>query len=330
MEIIRVENLEKVYKIPMKREGFFNLFKDLIHRKWTTKVALKDINLFVNAGEIVGYIGPNGAGKSTTIKILAGVLHPTSGKVEVNGIVPFKNRIENAKRIALIAGQRTNLYWDLPVVDTFELMKRVYKIPAEQYKKNIDLFNDIMGIGQLLHVPARQLSLGQRIRADFVAALLHNPDIVYLDEPTIGLDIVAKDKVRDFIKTINKERGVTIIITSHDITDIERLCHKVTVIDNGSLIYSGDIDNLKNMYSSQKSCLRVLLDNSIDSLELQDCIVTKEDEYFSIQLDKSEFSASSVLTELLEKGYRIKDLHINEQGLEEVVKEIYNSSSSYK
>lgn len=330
MEIIQVENLEKIFKIPVKRNGLLHSFKDLIRREWTIKVALRDINLSINAGEIVGYIGPNGAGKSTTIKILSGVLYPTSGKVLVNGIVPHKNRIENAKRIGLITGQKTALYWDLPVADTFELMKRIYRIPTEKYKKNLDMFNDIMGIGAILDVPVRQLSLGQRMRADIVAALLHDPDIIYLDEPTIGLDIVAKDNVRDFIKAINKERGVTVIITSHDIADIERLCHKVTVIDNGTLIYSGDIDNLKNKFNNQKGILRVLLDNVIDEIELPGCEIKSEDNYLHIYYDRTRNSPSLILTELLEKGYKVKDLSINEQGLEEVVKEIYNSSVNYR
>lgn len=329
MEIIHVENLEKVYKIPKKRDGIVNSLKDLVKREWDLKTALRDINLSINEGEIVGYIGPNGAGKSTTLKILSGVLFPTSGTVLVKGIIPYKNRIENAKIIALIAGQKTNLYWDLPVIDTFELMRRIYKIPYELYRKNLGMFNDIIGIGELLNVPARQLSLGQRMRADIVAALLHNPDIIYLDEPTIGLDIVAKDKIRDFIKMINKERGVTAIITSHDIADIERLCHKVTVIDNGSLIYSGDIDNLMNKYGTQKSVLRILADNNIECIELLGCDVKKEDDYFNISFDRIELSPSMVLSKLLEKGLKIKDFILNEQSLEEVVKEIYNSSSNY-
>ena len=326
MEVIQVENLKKVYRIPKKREGILNSFRDLIKREWDFKVALKDINFSINEAEIVGYIGPNGAGKSTTIKILSGVLYPTSGNVLVRGITPYKNRIENAKRIALITGQKTNLYWDLPVVDTFELMRRIYKIPSEQYQKNLKLFNEIIGIGELLNIPARQLSLGQRMRADIVAALLHNPDIIYLDEPTIGLDILAKDKIRDFIKMLNKERGVTVIITSHDIADIERLCHKVIVIDNGSLIYSGDIDNLKNKYSTRKSVIHVLVENNIDGIELPGCDVKREDNYFTINFDRIQFSSSAIISQLLEMGLKIKDLNIIEQGLEDVVREIYNSS----
>lgn len=208
-------------------------------------------------------------------------------------------------------------------------MRRIYKTPFEQYKKNIDMFNDIIGIGELLNIPARQLSLGQRMRADIVAALLHNPDIIYLDEPTIGLDIVAKDKIRDFIKVLNKERSVTVIMTSHDIADIERLCHRVIVIDNGSVIYSGDIDNIKNHYSTQKCVLRVLLDDNIDCIELPDCEVKREDKYFNICFERIKLSPSLVLLKLLEKGLKIKDFNLNEHGLEEIVKKIYNSSDNH-
>lgn len=330
MEIIKVEHLEKVYKIPAKRKNVFDAFKNLIKREWTEKVALKDINFSINAGDITGYIGPNGAGKSTTIKILAGILYPTSGKVMVNGIIPYKSRMENAKRIALITGQRTNLYWDLPIIDTFELMRRIYKIPHEQYKKNLELFNDIIGIGDLLNIPARQLSLGQRMRADIVAALLHNPSIIYMDEPTIGLDIVAKDKIRDFIKILNKERFVTVIITSHDIADIERLCNRVIVIDNGSMIYSGDIDNLKLQYGMQKCNLRIVLDDAVDSIELPGCEIKREDNYFDICFERSKLLPSTVLSMLLDKGLKVKDFSLNEQGLEEIVKEIYHSSDRNK
>lgn len=325
MEIIKTENLIKVFRVPKNRKGFINSFKDMLKREWEEVHALKGIDLSINKGEIVGYIGPNGAGKSTTLKIISGVLYPTSGNVVVDGIVPYKNKMENAGKITFLAGQRSILYWDLPVNDTFELMKRVYRIPRDVYKKNLDMFCEILGIGDLLNVPTRMLSLGQRMRADFAAAMLHNPKIVYLDEPTIGLDVVAKDHIRDFIKEINKTRNTTVIITSHDIADIERICNRVIVIDRGELIYSGSINKLKAMYSNKNCILIVKLEDHVDNLQIKGFRVSKNGNVFHVYFDRSKNTASSILYRLLEKKLKVVDFTLNESSLEDTVKYIYNN-----
>jgi ABC-2 type transport system ATP-binding protein len=327
MEIIRVEDLKKVFQVPKRRQGFLNSFKDLVKREWDYVTALQDINLSIQEGEVVGYIGPNGAGKSTTLKIMSGVLYPTSGSVVVDKIVPYQNKISNAKKITLIAGQRSNLYWDLPIVDTFELMKRIYKIPASTYERNLRMFCDILGIGDLLDTPTRQLSLGQRMRADFVAAMLHDPRIIYLDEPSIGLDVVAKDHIRDFIRQINRERGATIIITSHDIADIERICSRVIVIDHGEIVYSGSIDRLKAIYSNHHCVLNVKLDDHAGCPCIDDLKIEKNGDMICVSFDRAEYTPSAILYKLLERNLKIMDFTLIEPSLEDTVKIIYNERS---
>lgn len=325
MEVIKVENLKKIYRIPKRREGFLNAFKDLVKHEYEDKTALVDISFSINEGDIVGYIGPNGAGKSTTIKIIAGILYPTSGQVTVNGIIPYKEKIKNAKDISLIAGNRSNLYWDLPIIDTFELMKRIYKIPNKKYKQNLDMLSEVIGIKDLHTVPARQLSLGQRMRADFVASMLHDPKIVYLDEPTIGLDIVAKDHIREFIKTINNEKKTTVMITSHDIADIERICNRVIVIDYGRIIYSGNIDDLNSKYNNSKCTMKIKLEDRMNPLDFKEFDVKEMDDmYYSISFERKKITPSGMLNLLLEKGYKIVDFSLAEPSLEETIKSIYS------
>ncbi|MCQ1531103.1 ABC transporter ATP-binding protein [Lutispora saccharofermentans] len=323
MEVIKVENLKKVYRIPKRREGFLNTFKDLIKHEYEDKTALADISFSINEGDIVGYIGPNGAGKSTTIKIMAGILYPTSGQVTVNEVIPYKEKVRNAKEISLIAGNRSNLYWDLPIIDTFELMKRIYKISDKKYKQNLDLLSEVIGIKDLHTVPARQLSLGQRMRADFVASMLHDPKIVYLDEPTIGLDIVAKDHIREFIKTVNSEKRTTVIITSHDIADIERICNRVIVIDYGKIIYSGNIDNLNSEYNNNKCIMKIKLEDKAESFNLEGFDVKQVNDMYSISFERKKITPSGMLNLLLEKGYKIIDFSLTEPSLEDTIKAIY-------
>ncbi|MEF2965941.1 ATP-binding cassette domain-containing protein [Paenibacillus sp. M1] len=326
MEIIRVQNLSKDYKIAKPRKGAYGVIRDMVKREWEYSTALNNVSFSIDEGEIVGYIGPNGAGKSTTLKIISGVLYPTSGDVRVDGIVPYRNKKENASKIALIAGQRSNLYWDLPVIDSFNLMKTIYKIPKTVYDDNMDKFCDILGIGPLLKMPVRQLSLGQRMRADFAVALLHNPRIVYLDEPTIGLDVVAKDSIRDFIKQVNKERKTTIMLTSHDIADIERVCNKVIVLDKGSIIFSGEISKLKQEYGSKYCVMNVSFEDRHPELYLQGMKITENNGIYSIHFDRSHHSPSSVLSMLLEKGLKIVDFTLTESSLEDTIKEIYSTN----
>lgn len=226
MAFIRVDRLSKQYKRQVRSEGLGGAIKDLFNRKYDTKTAVDQISFAIEKGEVVGYIGPNGAGKSTTIKMLSGILVPSSGIVEVGGIVPYKQRKQYTRNIGVVFGQRTQLWWDIPVSESFRMMKYMYKISDKQFDQNMEMFTDILDIQSFMHTAVRQLSLGQRMRADLCAALLHNPDILYLDEPTIGLDVVVKEKIRDFIKEVNKERQTTVILTTHDMSDIEKLCYR--------------------------------------------------------------------------------------------------------
>ncbi|MBM3212919.1 ATP-binding cassette domain-containing protein, partial [Candidatus Poribacteria bacterium] len=239
MAIITVKDIRKDFKVYQHREGFLGAMRNLASSKYSVVKAVDSISFSVDEGQIVGYVGPNGAGKSTTIKMLTGILVPTSGDIKVAGLVPFKNRKENAQQIGVVFGQRTQLWWDLPVIESFQLLRRIYRVSQDKFKKNMDLFHDLLTLGEFINTPVRKLSLGQRMRCDLAAALLHEPPIIYLDEPTIGLDIVAKQRVREFLININQERKTTIILTTHDLSDVEKLCSQMMIIDHGKIIYNG-------------------------------------------------------------------------------------------
>ncbi len=267
-QMITVNNVSKDFKIARRRNGLDGAVKDLFHREYVTKSAVKEVSFSIPMGEIVGFIGPNGAGKSTTIKMMTGILVPDSGRIVVDGLEPYKNRKENAKKMGVVFGQRTQLWWDIPVTDTMELLKQMYRIPEAEYKKNLDMLNSVLGLDKFADKAVRQLSLGQRMRADLACAMLHSPDFLYLDEPTIGLDVLVKRDIREFIRCINEERRTTIILTTHDMDDIEKLCKRVLVINEGSLMYDGNIDYLRKNYGSRKKMTLFL------TAEL--CLDTKE------------------------------------------------------
>ena len=231
--MIEVEGLKKYYKIAKRDKGLMQTMRGLFKRKYEIRKAVDDISFQIKKGEIVGFIGPNGAGKSTTIKMLSGILYPDEGKLGVNGFVPYKQRKQYVKNIGVVFGQKTQLNWDLPLIESFELMKFIYKIPQEKYEENLHKFVKLLDMEDFINQPVRQLSLGQRMRGDIVAALLHSPEVVFFDEPTIGLDVVAKEKIRDFIKYMNKTEQTTIIFTTHDMQDIEKVCDRLIIIDSG-------------------------------------------------------------------------------------------------
>ena len=231
MSYIEVNDLCKEYRVAKTGKGIGGAIKSLFHREYTVKEAVRHVNFSVEKGEIVGYIGPNGAGKSTTLKMLSGILIPTSGTVQVGGIVPYERRRENAKRIGVVFGQRSQLYWDLPVSDTFDLYESLYDIPHETFRKNCDLFTELLDMGGFLDQPVRQLSLGQKMKANIAVALLHDPAVLYLDEPTIGLDVVSKKVLRQAIKAINREKGTTVMLTTHDMDYIEAVCNRLIMIN---------------------------------------------------------------------------------------------------
>ena len=235
MAIIKVENLYKEYRQRKGREGLTGAVKDVFNREYKIVKAVDGVSFSVEKGEIVGYIGPNGAGKSTTIKMLIGILVPSSGSIDVNGVIPFKHRELNARRIGVVFGQRTQLWWDIPLSETLSLMRYVYDVPEKQYRENLKIFSDILGIDKFIHTPVRQLSLGQRMRADISVALLHNPDILYLDEPTIGLDVVVKERIREFILEVNKTRNTTVILATHASDLVNRINKRVITMEGGKI-----------------------------------------------------------------------------------------------
>ena len=260
--MIDVEGLKKYYKIAKRDKGLLQTMRGLFNRKYEIRKAVDDISFQIKKGEIVGFIGPNGAGKSTTIKMLSGILYPDEGKLGVNGFVPYKQRKQYVKNIGVVFGQKTQLNWDLPLIESFELMKFIYKIPQEKYEKNLHKFVKLLDMEDFINQPVRQLSLGQRMRGDIVAALLHSPEVVFFDEPTIGLDVVAKEKIRDFIKYMNKTEQTTIIFTTHDMQDIEKVCDRLIIIDSGKKVYDGSIDEIKTKYAYSKTVEMLLEDGT--------------------------------------------------------------------
>ncbi|GAA3413642.1 ATP-binding cassette domain-containing protein [Paenibacillus hodogayensis] len=249
MALIEMKHVSKQFEVLVRQDRFWGIVQSLFRREYVKKRAVNNINLTIDEGELVGYIGPNGAGKSTTIKMLSGILTPTSGEVRVNGRIPYVDRKENAKQIGVVFGQRSQLYWDLPMRDTFGLYQKMYKIEDAVFKRNVEFYTEMLEMQEFIDRPVRQLSLGQKMRAELAVALLHDPKIVYLDEPTIGLDVMAKSRIRTFIREVNKEKKTTVLLTTHDMDDIEQICNRIVLIDKGALIYDGALHDFKTNYS---------------------------------------------------------------------------------
>ena len=253
--MITMQNVCKTYKVSKRDAGFSSAFKALFHKEYELIHALDGVSFTISDGEMVGYIGPNGAGKSSTIKILSGILTPEEGTCLVNGLTPWKNRIEHVKNIGVVFGQRTQLWWDVPVMDSFELLKEIYRIEDHVYRRNLEQLSEMLGLSELLRTPTRQLSLGQRMRCEIAASLLHDPQILFLDEPTIGLDAVSKLAVRDFILKLNKEKKTTVILTTHDMQDIEALTSRIILIGKGKILLDGTLADIKEGYESTEEGL---------------------------------------------------------------------------
>ena len=323
--MIEVENLSKTFKVYHHRKGFFGSFVNLFSRKHRIVQAVDQISFTVKRGEIVGYLGPNGAGKSTTIKMLTGILVPSSGSVTVNGYIPHRQRKENAKHIGVVFGQRSHLWFDLPVRESFELLQRIYRIPQAQYRHNVETFDELLDLSDFFQTPVRQLSLGQRMRADIAAALLHNPDILFLDEPTIGLDVVAKARIREFIEKINAERQVTVVLTTHDLDDVEKLCKRVILIDNARLCFDGELATLRRLLSTERllsvDYAEVYPDVSIRSTH----IIYQEGARVQYRFSPEEISAADLIGAILQR-FRIVDISIQEPDIEELIKTVYEDN----
>ncbi|HET9859839.1 MAG TPA: ATP-binding cassette domain-containing protein [Nocardioidaceae bacterium] len=313
MSLIQVENLSRTFVV-RRRVGRFRREAQVVR-------AVDDLSFTVDRGEMVGYIGPNGAGKSTTIKMLTGILVPTAGRLSVAGIDPSRDRVELTRRIGVVFGQRTTLWWDLPLRDSFELLRRIYRVDTARFRRNLAEFTELLDLGGLLDTPVRQLSLGQRMRGDLAAALLHDPEILYLDEPTIGLDVVSKGRLREFLRSINTERDVTLLLTTHDLQDIEQLCSRVMVIDHGSLVYDGTLAGLHARGSSTRTLVVDLVD-AADPIDVPGADVRRVDgprQWLSFPADAS---AAPVVAAVAAR-YDVADLSISEPDIEDVIRQIY-------
>lgn len=322
MPIIEVENLQKEFKVAKRETGMLGAIKSIVKREYVTKEAVKGVSFKIDKGEMIGYIGPNGAGKSTTIKILTGILVPSGGSVVVNGIVPYEKRQENAKNIGVVFGQRTQLWWDLPTIESFELLKAIYQVSDQRYKHNMDIFKEILGLDEFLNTPVRQLSLGQRMRADIAASLLHDPDILFLDEPTIGLDVVAKEKMRAFIEEINRERQVTVILTTHDMEDIEKLCKRMILIDHGQKVYDGEIAAVKDRFGKSRTLIVDLEQNGKEFAVSGGEVIKQEGNRKWIRFNRDEISASQLINQI-SANHNITDLSVEETAIETIISRIY-------
>ena len=322
MAIIETADLRKVFRSVKRRPGLGGAIAALFSREYEEKAAVDGITMSLEAGELVGYLGPNGAGKSTTIKMLTGILVPTSGSISVAGLVPHRQRLENAQNIGVVFGQRSQLYWDLPLRESFALLRSIYDVPRERFRENLDHFVEILALDEFMDTPVRQLSLGERMRGDFAAAMLHDPKIVYLDEPTIGLDVVAKEAIREFITQLNRERGTTIILTTHDLADIERLARRVILIDDGNIIFDGPISRLRDEYGTNRTLVITLAD-SYEDVQIEGADVeSREGNVVRLRFDRRRTSAEVLIRRALER-YALSDIAIVEPDINSIVGRIY-------
>ena len=323
--VIVVAELHKEFLVGRHRRGLLGALRGLIPSRGRLVRAVDGISFHLQPGEVVGYLGPNGAGKSTTIKILTGILVPTRGTVLVNGLVPWRSRRKHVARIGAVFGQRNALWWDLPVVESLDLLRHIYRIPADRYRRNLAQFRDLLGLEAFLDTPVRSLSLGQSMRANLAAALLHDPDVLFLDEPTIGLDVVAKEAIRGFIQHINRERSTTVILTTHDLSDVEKLCERVLMIDHGRLLFDGPLADLRQRFGGERELLVDLAEDYADvSLEGAH-VAAREGRRVTYRFARAGAGAvsASELIGRLSARYRISDLTVREPDIESTVRRIY-------
>ncbi|MBQ9767837.1 MAG: ATP-binding cassette domain-containing protein [Lachnospiraceae bacterium] len=330
MSFIEVNDVSKSFRVSKRSAGIPGMLANLIVPKFEKKQAVQNISFSIEAGEMVGFIGPNGAGKSTTIKMLSGILYPDSGTITVGGFSPYKQRKDYVGNIGVVFGQKSQLQWDLPVIDSFELLKAIYRIPEERYQANLKRFTDMLDMAGFLNQPVRQLSLGQRMRADIVAALLHSPKIVFFDEPTIGVDVVGKETIRNFICELNEKDKVTMIFTTHDMQDIEKTCKRLVIIDKGSKVYDGSLSGIRDAYGTTRQ---------LDVEFAADCTVAPIENVEIKELDapggrkkrylfeNREVQIDALMSTLL-ATYNIRDLTVSEPEIEGLIRKIYNGEVS--
>lgn len=338
MSLIHIEHLTKHFKILNRREGLAGAFRDLFSGDYRTVEAVAGISFDIEPGEIVGYIGPNGAGKSTTIKMMTGILKPTGGVIQVNGRVPYDNRIRQAQIMGVVFGQRTQLWWDLPVIESFKILKEIYRVDQKTFDHHMNMFHELVGLKALYSQQVRTLSLGQRMLCDITASFLHNPQIVFLDEPTIGLDISIKAKIRSVIQELNRERNTTIILTTHDLGDVEALCQRIIIIDKGRILYDGDIKRVNALFGAYRT-LKLQIDNftelTLQQLKsnLKECygpqhgitIAETEEFWTDVTIDQARTPLSDVLNVVM-NNFSVSDVRIVEISMENVVRKVYDGA----
>jgi len=322
MSIISVDRLWKEFRIPKRKQGWFGSMASLFSREYVVKTALDHISFQINEGELVGYIGPNGAGKSTTVKILSGILVPNGGDVTVLGKTPWKNRVETVQQLGVVFGQRTQLWWDLPVIESFELLKEIYRIPEEAYQKTLASLVDSLELSKLCDVPVRQLSLGQRMRCDLAASLLHSPKILFLDEPTIGLDAVSKLAVRDFIRKLNKEHQVTILLTTHDMDDIESLCSRVLILNEGRIFLDGTLEGLRRKIAPERRLI-VDLEDEHETISDPEAVLIKQEGHRVWLSYNPVLTPTPKLIARITARHAIRDLYVENPPIEEIIARLY-------
>ncbi len=322
MSLISVHHLCKEFRIPKRKKGLFGGLVSLFLRDYTIKTALDHISFQIEEGELVGYIGPNGAGKSTTVKILSGILVPNDGNVKVMGKTPWQHRIETVQQLGVIFGQRTQLWWDLPVIESFDLLKDIYRISGEAYRRTLTSLIDTLELSKLLDVPVRQLSLGQRMRCDIAASLLHSPKILFLDEPTIGLDAVSKLAVRDFIRYLNKEKKVTILLTTHDMDDIESLCTRVLILNEGRLFLDGSLADLRKKIAPERRLI-IDLENEYDAISDSQAQIVKQEGHRVWLSYNPNFTSTTQLINRIATRHAIRDLYAENPPIEEIIAKLY-------
>lgn len=325
MNIISVKNLSKTFKKPIREEGLRGMIKGLFSRKHEEVRAVDDISFDIAEGEIVGYIGANGAGKSTTIKMMCGILHPTSGSVTVDGLDFAKNRQQINKRMGVVFGQKTQLWWDIPLIETFKILKSIYEVSDEEYEERFEYLCELLDMKPFLTQTVRSLSLGQRMRADFAAALIHSPKIVYLDEPTIGLDVLVKDKIRGAIKELNRKYNITVILTTHDMKDIEELCNRIIIIDKGKILYDGSLANIKYRFGNTKTIFipsNVELDDADFIKRFPTATIEDAEDKRAIKFSLNDVELDDMLLYLI-NTYHIKDFKIEDISIEDITKQLY-------
>lgn len=319
---IETSSVSKRFRVAKARHGFWSTVRGLLANEGRDVVAVDNISFAIDEGSFVGYLGPNGAGKSTTIKMMTGILHPTAGEIRVAGLSPQHRRKEVARKIGVVFGQRTQLWWDLPVRDSYELLAAMYRVSRPDLERALRTFDETLGIGAFLDVPVRKLSLGQRMRADLAAALLHRPPIVFLDEPTIGLDVVAKAGIRRFLQEINQRDGVTVLLTTHDMDDIEQLCSRVLVINHGRLVYDGGIDHLRTSVGAPTVITVEYATPPESSPTGPWTIVKREGAVIAVAFDRTACAAGEVISRLAHYG-ELRDVHMSEPDIESVIERIY-------